>query len=260
MVEAARALAARGITTATFDFPYVAAGRSVPDKAPVLEATWRAAIAAARARRRHWQGLPLFIGGKSMGGRIASHVAVAGPAASGNRTGSCFSAIRCIRRDGLSSVATRTCPSIEDPMLFVQGTRDPFGTADEIRALLPALEPAREAVRGRRTAITRSDVRVKVTGKKQDAVLDRDLTTRSRAFILRPDASRINEWPTRSPLPRRPPAAGTARRFADRFKWNVSDIFDSWEAWDAGYKTARGGRRSLRDAEGHARAAAPRRC
>ena len=52
MIEAARAFAARGIATATFDFPYVTQGRSVPDKAPVLEAAWRDAIAAARADAR----------------------------------------------------------------------------------------------------------------------------------------------------------------------------------------------------------------
>ena len=46
----------------------------MPDKAPVLEAAWREAIDAARAHEA-FAGLPLFIGGKSMGGRIASHVA-----------------------------------------------------------------------------------------------------------------------------------------------------------------------------------------
>src|SRR5207244_10588555 len=49
MVQAANALAARGITIATFDFPYMAQGRTVPDKGPVLETAWRAAIDAARA-------------------------------------------------------------------------------------------------------------------------------------------------------------------------------------------------------------------
>src|SRR4051812_39221244 len=74
MVLAAGAFAARGITTATFDFPYMAQGRNVPDKPPVLEAHWRAAIEAAR-QHPSMAGLPLFIGGKSMGGRIASQVA-----------------------------------------------------------------------------------------------------------------------------------------------------------------------------------------
>ena len=62
MVETAQALAARGITTATFDFPYMAKARSAPDKAPVLEASWREAIDTARAHEAFAQ-LPLFIGG-----------------------------------------------------------------------------------------------------------------------------------------------------------------------------------------------------
>src|SRR5687767_2833880 len=77
MVAMARGLAERGLSAATFDFPYMTARRSVPDKAPVLEDAWREAVAAAREA---FPGLPLFIGGKSMGGRIASHVAAQGGA------------------------------------------------------------------------------------------------------------------------------------------------------------------------------------
>src|SRR4029079_6164614 len=77
MVEAGRQLSARAIVVATFNFPYIAAGRKSPDKAPVLEEAWRAAIAEARADEA-FRSLPLFIGGKSMGGRIASHVAAQG--------------------------------------------------------------------------------------------------------------------------------------------------------------------------------------
>lgn len=167
MVEAAHALAARGITTATFDFPYIAAGRKVPDKAPVLEAAWRAAVAAARADEA-FDGLPLFIGGKSMGGRIASHVVAQG-------------------LDGIAGLVyfgyplhppgrpdqrrDQHLPSIAQPMLFVQGTRDLFGTAAEIGDLLPALNP-----RARLFEVADGDhsfkVRVKLAGQKQQAVLD----------------------------------------------------------------------------------------
>src|SRR5688572_5287154 len=70
MVKTAQALADRGITVATFDFPYMSAGRSVPDKAPVLEAAWRAAFAEATAAKEapDKSGRRVFIGGKSMGG------------------------------------------------------------------------------------------------------------------------------------------------------------------------------------------------
>src|SRR5829696_7665496 len=69
MVRTAEGLAARGIAAATFDFPYMRSRRSVPDRPPVLEEAWREAIAQAREQLR---GLPLFIGGKSMGERISS--------------------------------------------------------------------------------------------------------------------------------------------------------------------------------------------
>ncbi|HVZ22529.1 MAG TPA: alpha/beta family hydrolase, partial [Vicinamibacterales bacterium] len=62
MVDAARGLAERGIVTATFDFDYIRMGRKVPDRAPALEATWRATVAAARTHP-DMAGLPLFIGG-----------------------------------------------------------------------------------------------------------------------------------------------------------------------------------------------------
>jgi predicted alpha/beta-hydrolase family hydrolase len=166
MVEAARALAARGITTATFDFPYVTQGRSAPDKAPVLEATWRDAIAAARAHAA-FARLPLFIGGKSMGGRIASHVASQGTE---GIAGLVFLGYPLHPPGRPEQRRDKHLPAIVEPMLFVQGTRDQFGTADEIRALLPSLTP-----RALLFEVPDGDhsfaVRVKVTGKKPDAVL-----------------------------------------------------------------------------------------
>ena len=167
MVDASRALAARGITTATFDFPYVTAGRKVPDKAPVLEAAWRDAIAAARAHAA-FARLPLFIGGKSMGGRIASQVMAQGVER--------IAGLICLgyplhppgrpeqRRDA-------HLPAIQEPILFVQGTRDQFGTADDIRRLLPRLS-------SRATLYEVADgdhsfkVRVKVAGRRQETVLE----------------------------------------------------------------------------------------
>lgn len=56
MVQAGKALAARGIIVATFDFPYMAQGRSVPDKGLVLETAWRAAIDEAGAHPHLRQG------------------------------------------------------------------------------------------------------------------------------------------------------------------------------------------------------------
>ena len=184
MVDAARAFAARGITTATFDFPYVTQGRSVPDKAPVLEASWRDAIAAARADAR-LASLPLFIGGKSMGGRIASHVAAQGPE---GVAGLVFLGYPLHPPGRPDQRRDKHLPAIAQPMLFVQGTRDPFGTADEIRALLPALNS-----RAHLFEVADGDhsfkVRVKVAGKKPEAVLI-EIWDAVRSFI-------VEGWPPR---------------------------------------------------------------
>ena len=167
MVDAGRALAERGITTATFDFPYMAEGRKVPDKAPVLEASWRHAIETARGHRA-FTGLPLFIGGKSMGGRMASHIASQGVE---NIGGLIFLGYPLHPPGRPEQRRDAHLPAIEEPMLFVQGTRDLFGTADEIRALLPRLNSAAQL-----HEVTDGDhsfkVRVKIAGRSQQAVLD----------------------------------------------------------------------------------------
>jgi predicted alpha/beta-hydrolase family hydrolase len=138
MVGAARALAERGVVTATFDFPYMAQGRKVPDKGPVLEEAWRAVITEA-AGRADLAGRPLFIGGKSMGGRIASQVAAAGglPIA-----GLVFFGYPLHPPGKPAQRRDAHLPAITAPMLFVQGSNDAFGSADEIRALLPRLNAA----------------------------------------------------------------------------------------------------------------------
>jgi len=179
MVRAARELSARGITTATFDFGYMAAGRSVPDKPAVLEARWRAAIDEARAHDA-FAGLPLFIGGKSMGGRIASQVAAAGV---DGVAGLVFFGYPLHPPGRPEQRRDAHLPAIQLPMLFVQGTRDQFGEAVEIRALLPRLTPLAELAEiadGDHSFKTRQ----KVTGRKPDAALV-DVFDAAAAFIRR---------------------------------------------------------------------------
>src|ERR1700722_13492156 len=74
MVRCAGDLAVRGIDAVTFDFLYMERGGRLPDKSDRLEACYRAVIAAVR-RHPALGRLGLAIGGKSMGGRIASQVA-----------------------------------------------------------------------------------------------------------------------------------------------------------------------------------------
>ena len=136
MVRTAEGLAARGIAAATFDFPYMTARRGAPDRPPVLEQAWRDAIAQARTEL---SGLPLFIGGKSMGGRISSQVAAQGVE---GVSGLVFLGYPLHPPGKPEQRRDAHLPAITQPMLFVQGSKDAFGTADEIRTLLPKLQRA----------------------------------------------------------------------------------------------------------------------
>jgi predicted alpha/beta-hydrolase family hydrolase len=137
MTRIARGLAARGVSVVTFDFPYAAEGRSAPDKGPVLEAAfdgvWRQAIGA--------RGGPAFAGGKSMGGRIASQVA-ARRALAPAPSGLVFFGYPLHPPGKPEQRRDRHLPDIAAPMLFLHGTRDPFGSPDEMRALVARLPHA----------------------------------------------------------------------------------------------------------------------
>lgn len=145
MVRYATALAARGIDVATFDFPYMAAGRRSPDRAPVLEAAFRTVIVAA-AEQLRTPPSSLWIGGKSMGGRMATHLAAApenwpnaAPALAGVVVfGYPLNPPGGSRRspDRVSHLARITAPT-----LIVQGTRDSFGGPPDIDAALATLSP-----------------------------------------------------------------------------------------------------------------------
>lgn len=121
----ARGVAANGIRVVRFEFPYMAARRrggkrGAPDREPVLTNTWREVIAECRVGK-------LFIGGKSMGGRMASLVA-----------DECHvDGLICLgypfhppgKPDRLRTAHLR---DLETPALIIQGTRDPFGTPEEV--------------------------------------------------------------------------------------------------------------------------------
>jgi predicted alpha/beta-hydrolase family hydrolase len=142
MVRYARGLAARGVTVVTFDFPYIAAGRKVPDKAPVLEQAFRAAIVEATARP-DFKNHRVYIGGKSMGGRMATHVAAAPdewPADAPSLAGVVVFGYPLNPPGGPSKRSpdrVSHLARIEVPTLIVQGTRDNFGGPDDVRAAMP---------------------------------------------------------------------------------------------------------------------------
>jgi hypothetical protein len=131
---AAVALQRAGVSCLRFQFPYSEAGRSAPDRPPLLEATWRAAIAAARTLAPR-----LIAGGRSMGGRIASQVAA-----------------QAVAVEALALFAYPLHPpkrpdqrrdshlaAVSVPLLFCSGDRDDFASRDELRQLAQALPNAR---------------------------------------------------------------------------------------------------------------------
>lgn len=122
---ASRYFATLGIATLRFQFPYMEEGKRFPDRPLVLESAWRGAIRFARERRPR-----VAVGGRSMGGRVASHVVAQGEP---------VDALVCFayplhppgkpdqRREGHLA-------SITVPTLVCSGTRDTFGTPDELQA------------------------------------------------------------------------------------------------------------------------------
>jgi predicted alpha/beta-hydrolase family hydrolase len=137
MTAFARGLSARGIDVMTFDFPYMAAKRRIPDRGATLETSYREAIEFMRREVASAERC-LFIGGKSMGGRIATQLAVdrdlpiAGIVLLGYP----------LHPPGRpSELRTAHLPLIRRPMLIVQGSRDAFGTPSELRNNLAALSP-----------------------------------------------------------------------------------------------------------------------
>ena len=119
MEATAQGLAERGVATFRYQFPYMEAGRSPPNRPNVLLATIRNAVATAR---RSVRGLPLFAGGKSMGGRMTTLAAAHRPL------------------DGVLGLVLHGFPlhppakkgteraahlvEVKIPMFFIQGTRD----------------------------------------------------------------------------------------------------------------------------------------
>jgi uncharacterized protein len=138
MVRFASALAARGIDTVTFNFLYSEARRRVPDKNDKLEACWRKVIEAWRDGKfgKRATADKLFIGGKSMGGRIASQVAAD---ASSDIAGLVLLGYPLHPPGQPDKLRTKHLPAIRAPMLVVQGSRDAFGTPDELRPILDRL-------------------------------------------------------------------------------------------------------------------------
>lgn len=125
----AEALARAGLLCLRFEFPYMRAGRKAPDKAAVLKEAWREVAEAARERAGE---RPLVLGGKSMGGRIASQAVAAGAPADGL----VFHGYPLHPPGRPDRIRKEHLPAVPVPMLFVEGTRDPFCPLDTLREVI----------------------------------------------------------------------------------------------------------------------------
>ena len=136
----AAGLAARGIDVVTFNFVYMEQGRHVPDKNEKLEACYRAVIDSV-GKHKKLKGNRLAIGGKSMGGRIASQMAAQTGNVSDDQATTPIDALVLLgyplhppgRPDKLRDAHLK---HIRAPILIIQGSRDTFGTANELRATI----------------------------------------------------------------------------------------------------------------------------
>jgi uncharacterized protein len=137
IVSFASGLAARGIDVVTFNFLYGEQNRRIPDPNDKLEACYRAVIEVAREQMKSGRDA-LAIGGKSMGGRIASQVAAGGIAELASLVFLGYPLHPPGRPDRLRA---EHLSDVKAPMLFVQGSRDAFGTPDELRPIATSLEP-----------------------------------------------------------------------------------------------------------------------
>ena len=135
MTRFATGLAARGVNAVTFNFLYTEQCRRVPDANKALEACFRAVIEAVR-HKKYGRG-SLVIGGKSMGGQIASQIAAPGVP---DMDGLVFLGYPLHPPGKVDQLRAKHLSDITVPMLFVQGSRDAFGSPDELRTILEKLK------------------------------------------------------------------------------------------------------------------------
>ena len=180
----ASGLAERGLDALTFDFVYMEQRKKVPDRNDKLELCYRAAIDAA-AKHQKLKDNRIVIGGKSMGGRIASQVlaylaknpkaedsseGIAGTWLRPTLSGLVFLGYPLHPPGRPDKLRDAHLPDIKAPMLFIQGSRDAFGTEEEIQDLIKRLK-----LNATLHAVAQGDHSLKVpksTGTTQDAVYE----------------------------------------------------------------------------------------
>ena len=158
----------------TIDYPYRLQGRKAPDRLPILMAAHRDAL--RRAREGH--AGPVFLAGKSMGGRVGCHVAALEP----------VDGLVCLgyplKAAGSGALRDEVLLHLKSPILFVQGTRDPLCPLDllePVRARMSA-ENALHSVEGGDHSLLVRKTELARQGRTQDDV-DREILDRIAAFV-----------------------------------------------------------------------------
>lgn len=130
MESLATELAAARVATLRFQFPYMEKRRKVPDRPPLLTAT---IVAAARTAAKVAPDLPLFAGGKSLGGRMMS--VAASQQKLGDVRGLVFFGFPLHPPNQPGTKRADHLRGIEQPMLFLQGTRDALADLKLLRPI-----------------------------------------------------------------------------------------------------------------------------
>jgi len=150
-----RAIADEGVATLRFNFPYVERGRRSPDPEAKLREAWQTAFETASA-----EGGVVMVGGKSLGGRIASMCVADGmPAA-----GLVFLGYPLHPPGKPERIRDEHLYRIRVPMLFLQGTRDPFARPELLAGVLDRLGRLAEL-----HPVEAGDHSFNVRGAKRDA-------------------------------------------------------------------------------------------
>jgi uncharacterized protein len=134
MESLATELAAVRVATLRFQFPYFEQKRKIPDRPPVLTAT---ILAAAQTAAKAAPDLPLFAGGKSLGGRMTSLAAAQQKLA--HVRGLVFFGFPLHPPNQPGTKRAEHLRDIKQAMLFFQGTRDPFADLKLLRPICASL-------------------------------------------------------------------------------------------------------------------------
>jgi predicted alpha/beta-hydrolase family hydrolase len=174
MAGFAEAIGRVGVATLRFEFPYMRAGRRTPDRPQVLLNAWGEAFAEGMERAA---GRPVFAGGKSMGGRIASMAAAEGMAAAGL----VFLGYPLHPPGRPDKIRDAHLDAVPVPMLFLQGSRDTFARPDLLAGVIARLGPRAEHVE-----VAGGDHSFRVPGgPREGAAIGASLAEPAAAFIRR---------------------------------------------------------------------------